>query len=363
MNHSTLYLVTNSSGMNAVQALDRDPHTGMIELAGRYGAGGTGNPSVGGASSHSVVVSDQALYAVNPGSATIAIFQIRAGGALRLAGTVPTRTPRPVSLALHGSLLYVANQGSGSVPGSYLGFRIEPDGNLEEIRGSEVPLRVGSGPSEILFSPDGSHLIACRLGSGVVDSFRVREDGMLVDQGTLSMQPGPFGACFSPTRTDQFFVALARGELGAPAPGVASYTVAEALPQRISVATDASLRDPCWVAISPRGDRLWASSFLPRALTLYQVSPLGELEQLSSSIAAEGPGSTDILLDPSGRFLYQLRAFSVGDMRGASPVPRVVVYEVTESGLGGGVHMIQSLELSEDLARAGVMGLVLAATP
>lgn len=356
---STLYVLTNPSGPNAVQALHRDPQTGLLEIAGRYASGGLGNPSVGGSSSHGLASSGDMLYAVNPGSASIAVFQVRAGGNLRLVGTTPSGRPRPVSLALHGSLLYVANQGSPGSQGSYAGFRVQPDGSLAAIDGSEVPLRAGSGPSEILFSPDGEHLVACRLGSGVIDSFRVGQDGLLQDRGSLSMQPGPFGACFSPQRHDQFFVALAKPELGAPAPGVASYAVVPGGPQRISGAADASLKDPCWLAMSPRGDRLWASSFLPRALTLYEASAQGELSQLSSLTDKEGPGSTDILLDASGRFLYQLRAFSVGDMRGGSPVPRVAVYEVGHSGLDGGLHLLQSLELPDDLDRAGVMGLAL----
>ena len=54
------------------------------------------------------------LYVVNPGSDDISAFAIQRDGSLRLLGRTASQGRRPVSLALHGDLLYVANEGNRS---------------------------------------------------------------------------------------------------------------------------------------------------------------------------------------------------------------------------------------------------------
>jgi 6-phosphogluconolactonase (cycloisomerase 2 family) len=362
---SVVYIVTNPSGPNAVDAFTRDPATGQIAYQGRYETGGQGDPFAGGFESHALVGDRRYVYAVNPGSDTISAFAVQNGGSLRLLGAVPSGGRRPVSLALHGNLLYVANEGNipGSppedlLPGSYAGFRVREDGRLEPIAGSTVPLQPGDSPGEILFNHDGTRLIACRLGGNLIDSFHVRPDGHLERGAELRGQPGPFGSTFSPTHPTQLIVTLAGAEAGPPAPGVASYSLTEEGLRPISVVTDAALKDPCWAAITPDGKRLWASSFIPRSLTLYSIDDQGRLTQQSSYIPADGPGSTDIALDPAGRFLYQLRAFDVVRGRSGSIVPQIAVLEVTGGAADGGLRPVQSLSLSTDLDRAGVTGIL-----
>ena len=186
---------------------------------------------------------------------------------------------------------------------------------------------------------------------------RIERGGHLEREGALRNQPGPFGAIFSPTNHDQLLVTLSGVDVGPPAPGVASFSLTGAA-RAISVLTDAALEDPCWLAITPDGRYLWASAFLPRSLTLYSVDKQGHLTQHSSNISEGGPGSTDIALDSSGRFLYQLRAFDV--VAGADGVitPQIAVLEVTGRTENGGLRPVQLLTLSEDLGSAGVMGML-----
>lgn len=362
---SVVYVVTNPSGANAVEAFTRDVATGRLAHLGRYETGGEGDAFTGGFESHALVGNNRFVYAVNPGSDTISAFAVQDDGALRLIGTVPSGGRRPVSLALHGNLLYVANEGNvpGSaaqdqLPGSYAGFHVRDNGSLEPIPSAHVQLQRGDSPGEILLNHDGTRLVACRLGTNIIDSFHVGRDGALSRGATLAGQPGAFGALFSPTSPDQLVVALAGADVGAPAPGVASYALTSEAPRPISVVTDPAQEDPCWLAIAPDGRRVWASAFIPRSLSLYAIEPDGRLTKLSALIPADGPGSTDIALDPAGRFLYQLRAFDVPSSGQTPLVPQIAVLEVTGNTADGGLRLVQSLSLPADLDEAGVMGML-----
>ncbi len=366
---SAVYVVTNLSGSNAVEAFTRDPATGRLAHLGRYETGGQGDHSVAALQSHALAGDRRFLYAVNPGSDSIAAFAVQGDGSLRLLGTVPSGARRPVSLALHNNLLYVANDGNippsapeDQLPGSYAGFRVREDGRLEPIPSSTIPLPRGESPGEILFNHDGSRLIACRLGTSTIDSFHVGPDGVLSRGATLAGQQGAFGAGFSPTHPAQFFVTL-KGSLvladtRPPAPGVASYALTDEAPRRISVVTDPSSLDPCWLAVAPDGRRLWASSFIPRSLTLYAIDDDGRLAKLSAYIPADGPGSIDVAIDPAGRFLYQLRAFDVPSVGRVPTVPHIAVMEITGDSADGGVRPVQAMPLPADLDLAGVMGIL-----
>jgi 6-phosphogluconolactonase (cycloisomerase 2 family) len=361
-----VYVITNQAGKNAVEAFTRDPGTGRITHKGRYETGGEGDPFTGGVESHALVGDRRRLFAVDPGSDTISSFAVQEDGALRLLGAVPSGGRRPLSLALHGDLLYVANQGnipgsapSDQLPASYTGFRVRPNGRLEPIAGSTIALERGDSPGEILFNHDGTRLIACRLGGGIIDTFHVSREGLLERASALPGLPGPFGSMFSPTRPAQLFVTLAAGEAGPPAPGVVSYELTDGALSTISVVTDAALKDPCWVAVTPDGKQLWASSFIPRSLTRYAIDDEGRLTQQSSYMPSEGPGSTDIALDAAGRFLYQLRAFDVVKLRDGSITPEIAVLEVTGDAADGGLRLVQSLSIATDLDRAGVTGMLI----
>ena len=365
---SAVYVVTNPSGANAVEAFIRDPATGRLTHLGRYETGGQGDHSTAAFTSHALVGDRRFLYAVNPGSDSISAFAVQSDGSLRLLGTVPSGARRPVSLALHGNVLYVANDGNippsapqDQLPGSYAGFHVREDGRLEPIASSTIPLERGESPGEILFNHDGTRLIACRLGTSIIDSFHVGPDAVLSRGATLAGQQGAFGAMFSPTHPAQLFVtlkgALVLADTRPPAPGVASYALTDEAPRQISVVTDPSSQDPCWLAVAPDGRRLWASSFIPRSLTLYAIDDDARLTKLSAYIPADGPGSIDVALDPAGRFLYQLRAFDVPSGGHVPTIPQIAVLEVTGDSADGGLRLVQSLPLAADLDHTGVMGM------
>jgi len=372
---SFVYVMTNPAGPNAVEAYSRDQRTGALTRRGRFPTGGTGDPFVAGFEQHALVADHDTLYAVNPGSDTISAFSIRGDGGLRLLGRVPSGGRRPVSLALTEGVLYVANQGNPPTglpeQASYSGFRVHRDGRLTPIPGSTVLLNAGDSPADVVFGRNGGVLVGSRLVGNLIDSFVVDGNGRLSRQRTIPGGGGPYGLLAGPANPSILLAALAVPEFfpGEQAPGVASYRVSrngELQPLDSYTDPDLSdegLRDPCWLAATPDGRYVWTSSFIPRLLTLFAVDRRGRLTRVSSYNPLDSEdgvvvGSTDIALSRDGRFLYQLRAFSVPD--GSTPVvPRVKVLRVTRDWENdAGLREVQEVRLPADLAGSGVMGLV-----
>src|SRR5207253_8598102 len=125
------------------------------------------------------------LLAVDAGSNQISVLRIDSDGELRPVGGGPVSSGgiKPVSIAVHGDLVYVANNGDGG--SNYAGFTLNPGGHLRPLAGSTVPL--SAGVVDVLFSADGTHLVGTRVGTatglmpidGTIDSFAVGADGRL----------------------------------------------------------------------------------------------------------------------------------------------------------------------------------------
>lgn len=356
-----VYVVTNPSGPNAVEAFLRDGATGRLTRKGRYLTGGQGDAALAGAQSHAVVSDGEHLYVVNPGSDDVSAFEIKHDGSLRLLGRTASQGRRPVSLTLHDHLLYVANEGNipfvpPALPGSYSGFRIKANGSLEPIPGSTVAVPAGENPIEIMFNRDGSRVVAARVSSGIVDSFHVDGNGLLTRNAQLPGQAGPFGGAVSPTKPDQFFLTL----VSPLAPAVSSYHLPDTGAATVlSTDNNPGLVDPCWAAASPDGKHVWASAAIPRSLTLYDVTDSGSLVVKSANVPPDsGPASLDIALDPSGRFLYRLRGLSVPTPGSTPIVPQLDTYKVTGLDTNGGLDLVQTLTLPADLSTASVTGVI-----
>src|SRR6202035_4309771 len=110
----------------------------------------------------------------------------------------------PVSIAVHGSLVYVANAGPAAT--NYTGFRLSPWGSLTPVPGSTVALPSSAQPGDVLFNGTGSKLVGTRVGTSQIDSFTVGLSGRLTAApgSPFSAQGvGPFGRQFRPTNPSQ----------------------------------------------------------------------------------------------------------------------------------------------------------------
>src|ERR1700722_12093732 len=163
-----IYINDNTTPLNTVAGFDRHADGTLTPLAGSpfaVGGAGTGSPD---ASQGSLQLSADGRYllAVDAGSNQISVLRIKPDGSLQIAegSPVPSNGVDPVSIAVWGGLVYVANQGPGTNPGdtNYTGFTLNAGGHLRALPGSTYVLPEGSKPGDVLFDSDGGKLVGTR---------------------------------------------------------------------------------------------------------------------------------------------------------------------------------------------------------
>ena len=178
-----VYVDDNTAGENTVAGFDRHSDGSLTPMPGSpFDVGGAGGGH-GNASQGSLQLSDDGRYllAVDAGSNQISVLRIKPDGSLQQAEGSPVDSggANPVSIAVSGNLVYVANQGPGVSPGdaNYTGFMLNSGGHLRPIPGSTYALPSDAVPGEVLFNGDGSRLVGTRIGTSAIDSFTVGTDG------------------------------------------------------------------------------------------------------------------------------------------------------------------------------------------
>lgn len=315
-----VYVNNNSAVQNSVAGFARHKDGTLTPLAGSpYATGGVGIGSpTGSAGAIQFSSNGRFILAVDAASNDVSVLRVRRDGSLRLADTESSHGTTPLSIAVHGSLVYVANAGAGG--SNYTGFRLDHRGHLRPISHSTVTLPDNALPGQILFSGDGLTLAATRVGPNVgpsyIDSYRVREDGRLkAAPGSPfpAQRIGPFGSAFRPTNPRQLFVSNAHD--GALLGSVSAYHVghdATLTPIGASPFADGQTA-PCWVEISHDGRYLFAINTGSSSISSYRISRSGSLTLLGSTPFNDPTGLRpfDARLDPDGRFLYVVDAGAV----------------------------------------------------
>ncbi|HEY8437727.1 MAG TPA: beta-propeller fold lactonase family protein [Candidatus Limnocylindrales bacterium] len=311
-----VYVNNNSAVANTVAGFDRHADGSLTAIPGSpfaAGGAGTGAP-YGSAGGLQETADGRYLLATDPGSNEISVLRIRPNGSLHIAGVTSSNGTSPVSIAVHGSLVYVANGGAGG--SNYTGFRLNAGGRLSPIANSTFALPDTAAPGHILISPDGRRLVATRVGPNAgpsyLDGFRIGADGRLTaapGSPFAAERIGPFGSTFSPTDGDTLFVSNAHD-----GPGAGSVSVYD-------VATDGTLTAiagspfadfqtaPCWVAITPDGNVLFAVNTGAGSISRYAVGENGALSLAGSTpLTGTGLRAFDAAVSPDGRYLYVVDA-------------------------------------------------------
>ena len=129
-----VFVQTDALTGNRVVAYDRG-RAGQLSLAGQYATGGDGGMLAGSVVDHTAsegsLTYDQRhhlLYAVNAGSNSVSVFVVH-GDRLDLRQVVASGGSFPVSVTVHGDLVYVLNALDG---GSIQGFVVH-DGRLRTV--------------------------------------------------------------------------------------------------------------------------------------------------------------------------------------------------------------------------------------
>lgn len=307
-----VYVDDNTTGVNTIAAFDRHADGSLTAEPGSpFIAGGEGTGS-GLASQGAIQLSANRRFviAVDAGSNDISVLRIERDGALRLVpnGVVPSGGATPVSIAVHGGLVYVANAGVGGT--DYSGFRLSGWGVLRPIPGATIALPSNAQPGDVLFNADGTRLVGTRVGTSQIDSFTIDYSGRAVAAPGSPFPAeglGPFGSEFRPTDPDQLFVSNAHN-VGAATGTVSAFQDG---PQGTLTPIGSSpfgdlQTAPCWVEISRDGRFLFTVNTASGTLSRYAIGRDGTLALLGSTPVrgTGGVGAVDARLSPDGRWLF-----------------------------------------------------------
>jgi 6-phosphogluconolactonase len=310
-----LYVNDNTGGVNTVAGFDRHADGQLTPIPGSpFVAGGVGTGK-GIASQGALQLSDDGRYllAADAGSNEISVLRIKADGSLDAVGGGPVDSngANPVSIAVRGDLVYVANAGTATSVGetNYTGFTLNPGGHLRPLAGSTVTLPDGSQLGDVLFSSDGTKLVGARVNTSLIDSFTVGPNGLLTaapGSPFAAQGLGPFGSEFRPTNPTQLFVSNAHN--GAGAGTVSAFTDAgDGTLTSIGPSPFADNQTaPCWVEISRDGRFLFTVNTASKTISSYSIAAGGALTLLQSTpqLAAPVTSPEDARLAPDGSTLW-----------------------------------------------------------
>ncbi len=301
----TVYAGTNGAQANAVLVFTRAADGSLsgpraFVTGGQGTGGGLGNQ--GG-----VVLSDdnRLLFAVNAGSNDLSLFAVRPGG-LELLDRVSSGGVQPVSVTVHGRLVYVLNAGG---TGNISGF-VVAENRLQPLALSSRHLSAAAaGAAEISFDPAGRLLVVTEKATNVIGTYTVGPDGLATGPTARpSVGATPFGFAFSQKGT--LVVSEAFG--GAPGAGaLSSYQVgAEGALSVISPSVGTTENAACWVVITQSGRFAYTSNTGSGTLSGYALAPDGRLRLLDPDgvTATTGAGPIDLALSRNSRFLYSLNS-------------------------------------------------------
>ena len=301
---AAVFVQTDNTAGNQVVAYSRATD-GALAPAGTYDTGGLGGMLTGSVVDHlasqgSLTYDQQndLLYAVNAGSNTVSVFAVH-GDQLALRQVVSSGGTFPVSVAVHGNLVYVLNaEGGGSVQGYFVAF-----GHLIPLPGSTRALGLNptatpqfvNTPGQVAFSPSGSQLIVTTKANGSdIDVFGVGFFGYLSSSPVVNAEPGavPFGVTFDPA--GHLVVADANTN------AVATFTLnwnGTVTPIDTALTGQAAT---CWIA-QARGF-YYASNAGSASLSGYSSSWHGQLSFVGQTTT--DAGTVDAAASSGGQYLY-----------------------------------------------------------
>ena len=333
-----VYVLTNQVN-NAIAAFQRAAD-GSLTAAGEFSTGGAGDPvaippdpSTDPLASQGALVfgpGNQLLFAVNAGSNQISVLSVQRAR-LDLVDVVDSGGVRPISLTVHGNLLYVLNE--GGIP-NITGFTIGGDGTLTPLAGSTQPLIGGTAadPAQVSFKGDGTLLVVTEKLGNRLNTYIVDENGLPsapMDNASSGMTP--FGFSFN----DSNFLIVSEAFGGAPnLSAVSSYSSDEAgILSLISGSVPNSQTASCWVVITNDGGLAIVSNTGSGTISTYNVDDTGMLT-LANAVAADlglKSAPRDMALSVNSQFLYVQTGGGVS----------VSIFEITDAG---GLSLIGTTE-------------------
>ncbi len=292
-----VYALANVAGGNAVAMYSRGAD-GRLSWSGSVSTGGAGTGASLG-SQGALALSDDGrwLFAVNAGSNDVSAFRVTPRG-IELTGRVASGGIRPISVTVHGDVLYVLNAGGD---GNISGFRVGNDGALAPLAGSTRPLSgSGVGPAQVSFSPTGAWLVVTEKTTNRLDIYAVGSDGLVSGVNTAASAGGtPFGFAFG--HRDELFVSEAAGSASSYIVGTAGLTVASG-----AVLTHQGA--PCWAVVTENGRYGYTANAQGGSISGFAIASDGSINLIDGDgrTAVVGGGNIDLAVSGNSRYLYEL---------------------------------------------------------
>jgi 6-phosphogluconolactonase (cycloisomerase 2 family) len=335
-----VYTITNDTKQNAVAAFRRGADGTLAPLPGSpFATGGLG--LTGGDIDEQGAIRRQGdfVLAVNPGSDSVAVLRKNGNGELTpVPGSpFPSGGSGPLSLTVHGDLVYVANQAPPFAhppgPPNVTGFRMSQQGRLTPIAGARTTYPAGHGPAQVEFSPDGA-MVAVTSGfqdeeTSRVHVYKVQANGRLVEAPGSPLKPqgasGVVGFSWDP-HGRRVYVSHFRGS------AVIVFDVDRQTGALKQLGQPYGNREQaaCWTALSSDGRTLYVANFVSNSISVFDVRSDGTLDLLSTAKRRTGtdPDTKDLEISKDGKFLYavgsgqrEIAVFAIGADRLVTELP------------------------------------------
>ena len=333
-------------GHNSILAFRRD-NAGHLTPLGEFPTGGTGVHPIESTffnlattlgpldSDQNLIIDDDGkhLFAVNSGSDTIAVFDIRPDGSLVPVrdSPFPSGGVNPVSLGLasDGDILTVVNKDYDLTrPGfdpalrtsNYTTFRVKPNGKLIPVPHSTIIAgqggSIGPGfpnPSQALVSRDGKLVFDSDFLGFTLHSFVVRPNGRLERAASHTLPASefiphplifrpqglviPLGLQAHPQQNILYAGMVFEGRVG-----VLTYNSDGQFQFVRSAEAGAGV---CWIIINDAGNRMYATNTLANTVSVLDISdPLNPVEIQEFPLAGPPAGPFQLALDAREEYLY-----------------------------------------------------------
>ncbi len=294
----TIYTETNAADGNAVLAFRDDGH-GTLVAVGTYPTGALGSgDALGSQGAVSLSGDEKFLFAVNAGSDSVSAFRVRADGALRRLGQIPSGGDRPISVTAARGVGFVLNDTSLNVSG----FTYDDHGLSAAPGAATRSLSPGAaGPAQVRLTPDRGQIVVTEKTSNSLDVFGVRSHARLGRPKAAAVTGStPFGFDFT-----------ARGVAVLSEAGSTSAESFRIRRDGTATPVDADSNGgqaaPCWLVVTRGGIAFTANAgATANSVSSFRVGNRGDLFLLQSVAARTDLHPTDMALGSEDTRLYNL---------------------------------------------------------
>jgi 6-phosphogluconolactonase (cycloisomerase 2 family) len=283
------------------------------------------------------------LYAVNPGSDTIAVLAIQKNGALKpIKGSpFPSGGTDPVSVSLVGDQLFVVNQNgdfprvSNTLP-NYTILHVNADGSLSPLgANSSRGVALGTSPSIALVDTSRNLLFGADFLGGLLQKFDIAGNQLIQRQTTAlpaSQYPGaaapplPLGLAIHPSAPILYVGLVTVNKLGVftyddvDGPSDPNWGV-----QFVGAAPNSGAAI-CWLRVNHSGTRLYSSDTGTNSISVYDLSnPLKPVQIQELNMSGLG-NATQFEISPDDAYIYAISS------RASATIP---------DGQGNALHVLK----------------------